>query len=367
MSIILIPITIIGFLTFTIYFLSYEVYQKKMASWREFAEANQLNFNADSFGGEEAYINGIYKDNALKLEMVIKYSGNTSKIYTRLRLITLHRPLQELTLTQQQISELHIRLKDMLQALNPTEANPTWRGFFGADTGGFELWYEQLDIESNVAYLQSTLDHLCTLIEIYPTLVAAGSELMPMLESLAANKKNKLRPLIRRLIEDIAADTSQRLGGQAQHLLCPRCWTCCAAHNIHRDLGQDDVTYYGCRTCGQSQHFFEGWVVALLDSKTNHIQSEQEGIHYINWLTRQSMFDFDEVQIRHANDEMVEHFAVQIGNDTDPMRRMRYKNMRCVISPTCALSENTLRILGRMLGPVEVMALSTEQKPSQKM
>jgi len=48
----------------------------------------------------------------------------------------------------------------------------------------------------------------------------------------------------------------------------------------------------------------------------------------------------------------VERFAVQVGNDTDPFRRPRYRQMRCVVKPECNLSENTLRILDSVFGQV---------------
>lgn len=49
-----------------------------------------------------------------------------------------------------------------------------------------------------------------------------------------------------------------------------------------------------------------------------------------------------------------ERFAVQVGNDTDPVRRPTYAQMRCLVSPECGLSENTMRILQRTFGRVEM-------------
>jgi hypothetical protein len=64
------------------------------------------------------------------------------------------------------------------------------------------------------------------------------------------------------------------------------------------------------------------------------------------------MFDFDEVEIVRATDQDVERFAIQVGNDTDPIRQPRYKQMQCIISPNCDLSVNTRRILERTFGTV---------------
>jgi hypothetical protein len=54
----------------------------------------------------------------------------------------------------------------------------------------------------------------------------------------------------------------------------------------------------------------------------------------------------------------VERFAVQVGNDTDPVRQEFYRFMRCVISPDCRLSDNTIRILRRTFGQVDDTAIS---------
>ena len=41
----------------------------------------------------------------------------------------------------------------------------------------------------------------------------------------------------------------------------------------------------------------------------------------VNWLTYFQPFDFVQVEIHNASDEDVERFAVQMGNDTDPIRQ----------------------------------------------
>jgi hypothetical protein len=70
----------------------------------------------------------------------------------------------------------------------------------------------------------------------------------------------------------------------------------------------------------------------------------QDGLLQVNWLARQALFDFDQIEIIRATDEDVERFTVQAGNDTDAFRRPGYALMRCLIAPDCRLSENTLRI-----------------------
>jgi hypothetical protein len=115
------------------------------------------------------------------------------------------------------------------------------------------------------------------------------------------------------------------------------------------------ITYYGCRICGQSREYFylpQG-VVAVLDTSWGKVQAEEDGLLQVNWLIHRTLFDFDRIKIIQATDEDVERFAVQVGNDTDPFRRLRYQQMSCVVGSECRLSENTIRILERMFGQVE--------------
>jgi hypothetical protein len=50
-------------------------------------------------------------------------------------------------------------------------------------------------------------------------------------------------------------------------------------------------------------------------------------------------------EIIQATDEDVERFIIQVGNDTDPVRRSWYKRKKCLISFQCRLSPNSLRLL----------------------
>jgi hypothetical protein len=59
------------------------------------------------------------------------------------------------------------------------------------------------------------------------------------------------------------------------------------------------------------------------------------------------------VEIIQASDEDIERFAVQVGNDTDPLRQPRYRQLHCRIGLTCHLSENSLRVLQSVFGVVE--------------
>ena len=100
-------------------------------------------------------------------------------------------------------------------------------------------------------------------------------------------------------------------------------------------------------------------IVAVLDAGwESERERPQKDLLRVNWLRRQTLFDFDQIQIVQATDEDVERFAAQIGNDTDSWRRSHYRQMSCLINPGCQLSENTLRILQNMFGEVKTVEIS---------
>jgi hypothetical protein len=70
----------------------------------------------------------------------------------------------------------------------------------------------------------------------------------------------------------------------------------------------------------------------------------------INWLIHRKVFDFDRIEIIQAEEEDIERFAVQIGNDTYEERRRAYKKMLCLVSPKCNLSKNMMWILKERIG-----------------
>ena len=109
------------------------------------------------------------------------------------------------------------------------------------------------------------------------------------------------------------------------------------------------------RLCYQSREFIDcsKGVVAVLDAAWTGAQDLRDGLLRVNWLARRALFDFTAIEIVQATDEDVERFAVQAGNDADPLRRPLFASMRCVVNPACGLSENTLRVLESVFGSVE--------------
>jgi hypothetical protein len=144
--------------------------------------------------------------------------------------------------------------------------------------------------------------------------------------------------------------TIKRLEKMALEIWRPHCLARFKAIGISLPEEAPKLYYYGCRACGQSREVLrlKGGVTAILDNAGAVEQlSQAEGLN-VNWLRRRSLFDFDRVEIVQATDEEVERFAVSIGNDTDKTRRARYRGMEYLISPSCELSPNTLRVLAHI-------------------
>ncbi len=209
------------------------------------------------------------------------------------------------------------------------------------------------------------------------TLVSLGHEALRYLLALAGDSRSSQRQTARWLARSIGHETTDHLAGRARQMICPACLTGCGSYAI-REAGLS-ITYYGCRTCGQSREFLHcpQGVVAVLDTGWTEASPRRGGwLHWVfgtgsgnppelkkqaqdggqlrvNWLAHRQLFDFDRVAIVRATDEEVERFAVQVGNDTDPVRQPHYRQMQCVVGPEARLSENTRRILERAFGKVE--------------
>ncbi len=185
-------------------------------------------------------------------------------------------------------------------------------------------------------------------------LVPYGGEAVASLKINRYGDTPHLHSLAQWILQSIEVETTERLSRDANQLLCTTCFVHCYPLKITIP-GYESITYYGCRACGQSRSF-KTWregVVATLDADMSEDHLVTGGRVHVNWLQRRKLFDFDWVEIIRASDEDAERFAVQAGNDTDEVRRPRYKEMRCVIDPACELSNNTLKILESMFGEVQ--------------
>ncbi len=306
--------------------------------WRKLAASNQLNFIAGTTGRVVGIVTGDYRGRLLFLTTVQEDFWQT---HTHISLNSKNRPGDEQTAARNisGFCDLAISYAGYGRQLKIKVSSQS-------------IACEYPGIERGAADLEYIFNLLGDLLDFYPSVVALGAEAIPTLAEII--RKNKmLKPVAMQMLKDIDRETTAQLASKASHLLCVRCLAGCGIHKL-RLPGGICITYYGCRICGQSREFLDGsgGIAAVLDSHMLNEHSIRDGVLRVNWLARRTLFDFDKVEITQATDEDVERFAVQVGNDTEAIRKFRYPRMPCVVAPDCELSINTMRILQRMFGYV---------------
>ncbi|MEM7349128.1 MAG: hypothetical protein AAF485_33275, partial [Chloroflexota bacterium] len=142
---------------------------------------------------------------------------------------------------------------------------------------------------------------------------------------------------------------------QIDYLYCPLCFNRFGKYTYQLGWAQS-VNHYGCRACGNSRDPLQAVPVVALDRTLVQKSFNRVGEVVVNWLALRRVFDFTRVEIRQASDEDVERFVIQIGNDTDSVRKQKYSTLPVLVSKECALSENTIQLLKRYFGQVDVVA-----------
>jgi hypothetical protein len=316
--------------------------------WKEFAAAQGLSVVPDDFPAGKARLVGTYRGHDLKIESL---QERDVAYYTLVRLGA-NRPDSETSGDVVGVLPDAPTPHDVLAFLIPHGLDGVPGGEIETTAGGQLFSYKPGGPLADGDKLGCVCDALAGLADGYPALVALGGTVAPALQALARENILLCNVAVQAL-KDIAQAT-QYLAGQADRLLCPRCLVRCSAHCAGLP-GERDVTYYGCRACCQSREFIPcpREMVAVLDAGWSGAQDERNGCLRVNWLARRALFDFDRVEIVRATDKDVEHFAIQVGNDTDPIRKPRYAQMRCSLAPNCHPVENTLRILESLFGQVD--------------
>ncbi len=184
-----------------------------------------------------------------------------------------------------------------------------------------------------------------------------GGQTVPALSAFARKLLNSQKDTALWLLHSISRESTIRFEAKQDKLLCPQCYIRCAARNI--DLPwQQDISYYGCRQCGQNQRFIHTphpVVVVLDQNQPDDISHWPESLR-ISWYKHPQPFDFNQIEIINASDEAIERFAMRLGNDTDSWRKPRYATIPCRVAPDFPLSKNSARILESLV--------SFEEQPS---
>ena len=326
-------------------------------AWEQFASTHKLTFRPNNFYLGGICIAGVYRGRNLKIETFTE----SKTTCTRVRLDADSSSSEKRGEIAKDVPA-SLTSQEVFNLLMPNGALGMSGGKIAAAVGGRHLSYLQSGVIKDADELRCACDLLSDVLDGYLAMAAIGGAAVHPLEDIS-RQSGLLSGVAIQIMKDIARTTQQQLGDRAGRLLCPRCLVHFCAHRA--DLPwQPDETYYGCRLCCQSQEFIDcpQGVVAVLDAGWADAQGLHDGLLRVNWLVRRAMFDFDRVEIIRATDKDVEHFAMQVGNDTDPLRRPLYAAMRCVVNPACGLAENTLRVLESTFGRVETETLNQGEK-----
>jgi hypothetical protein len=339
-------IPIVGFS----YLISVRDKRKHKVIWQKLAVDNNLNFNPHynnfpSVGG---------KYGGYHLDLTVNNRTNEDNQPVPFTRIVITRPKNS---PPQKITDQPLTLGDLMRPFISTEIS--LKGKVYAIPGGHQIYYEQFGIETDYSYLQRLFDLLIRLANAYPKILTFESQAILLLQQNTKSsiiKGNKgLHPIMLQLLDELVPATNAQ-GYHGSNRLCPHCLTRCLP--VIRDSidTEGSTTEYRCRNCGQGKEFLNwaGPVAAVLDQQMTAEILEKQGVLHINWLTRRTLFDFEQVSILQATDEEVERFAVLVGNDTDEYRKHGYSQMPVIVSPTCHLSENTLRVLRHTFSQIEI-------------
>lgn len=340
-------------IAYAVYYAINQNQNKQFASWETFAEKNGLTYKSSKyFPSVKPKVTGIYRGCKLNLSSStqIHYEIGSDHDARRHPQLLTHMALQTDKAIKGEPDEKYVKT-----FLNSIGLRRLTAGELYSQKKGTKIVYEQNEIEQDEQNLEVLFESLFDLIKAYPMIVAMGGKIVASLQTTGKNNQ-ALQQVMKQLLFDIGQTTTKQLKGQTSELLCSSCLVYCSVHKIDASWHMP-VNYYGCRACGQSQDFLETKkrkLIAVLDNTSSQKITETETMIRANWLSYRKVFDFDEVEIHQVMDKEAELFAIQVGNDTDPIRRPRYKTMICNLSADCELSENTIRILRHTFGEVVI-------------
>ncbi|MEM8488356.1 MAG: hypothetical protein AAF564_22595 [Bacteroidota bacterium] len=218
---------------------------------------------------------------------------------------------------------------------------------------GNKVLYREKQVRTDTYGLRMLMNYLCDLVNAYPYIIQLGGEAIPLLKPFAIRDKHPLNNMATRLLKEIDQFTTSAFKSREAQVHCKLCLTHFDAHKDELG-GVLSVRYYGCRTCKQSQNYYEGLkLVLVLDQKMKDKWVQQDDALFVNRFKHRQLFDFDEVLIRNASDKDVASFAIKVGNDTNAYRAERYKAIPCTVMADTSISENTIHMLGRVFKQVK--------------
>ena len=309
--------------------------------WQVLADELNLTFSQSGRGNSVIRLYGDYQTHLTEIQV---YPGPyVPQVWINLTLGTRQKPL---TVT------------DAAHALANYPVLKQFKGELTLTTNPLKLAYTMLENEVEAANIKRVLQLLATLAELTTALLTAETEAILALEAFNPPKAIIIRALWQQIVTQVAEDSTTKFGSRPDRATCSVCLRCFGPHQTKISPFKT-VTYYGCRRCRQSRHGNRFWNKRIFVTLDRHMQvkfAETPYLVRVNWFQHTQLFDFDCVEIIDATDQEVEHFMILLGNDTDPLQRQHYRNMKCRISTQCHLTENTLRILQAYFRSVEFQA-----------
>ena len=302
--------------------------ERRKLPWQQVAAKHNMVFTPGQFPGNKGYISGEYRGYVVTVETVNEM--------TRVRIGVPNNVEADESCNE-------ITPEYVMSMLNLTKDGIKIR------SAGRIVLDESHQMIYDARHFEVILNRLCDVADTYRPILAAGGEAVPALRKMMLEHYMGPGKQAVELLRGIGERTAARFKHRAHNLICPHCLTRFAGNRVTIP-GESDVIVYGCRLCWQSHDYFEGRVVMVLAQQMAEKQLEAKGTFRRNWLVQRQLCDFHSVEILQATDEDVERFAMQVGNDTDPVRQASYQKMTCTLYPNVDLSENTLRILARTFG-----------------
>ena len=130
---------------------------------------------------------------------------------------------------------------------------------------------------------------------------------------------------------------------QRKHLTNGYCLIHFARFTVHRISG---VEYLGCRRCQSTLFGMQASMVYLMldEDMQKEVEIYQDRI-LINRFSIQSDVDFDHIHIGRCEREKIRSLCIEMGNETDPIRRKASGSATCSIEPTVSLDREITNLL----------------------
>ncbi|MEM8488355.1 MAG: hypothetical protein AAF564_22590 [Bacteroidota bacterium] len=307
-------------------------------SWKDLAADTQMQHVPTRYLFSPSRVEGEYRG----LKLSIKTTERNQETFTEIRLIRpnqfTHKPMTRLDAGNVE------HLLNRSRAILPLDDR-------SLQFDGYQLLYRESQVRSDIDKLKQIIDHLCDLALMYTEAIQLGGEAVPVLHPIALDPHNPLKAMAYKLLLEIGSFTALKFASQLEAV---RCQACLASFTPH-DVNIGFLVYYACRRCRKSQFYYEGLsLILVLDNQMRDEFVQQDNFLYVNGFKQRKLFDFDEVIIDHASDKEVASLALRIGNDTDAFRAERYGKMPCTVMENCKLSKNTMHMLKRVFGLVQI-------------